>query len=195
MGDFLRVLKDDHARTTKMMPRFEEAVAELSGGSLVGAQALVNYVTEEVVERHFKLEEDVLFPAIERMLKNYLPKEEPIRMLKLEHMAIARTVDEMRDAMMRADLKTASEKGEYLLSLLRQHIFREENGPFAMAEKYLNDEEKAKIEASLKSAGPRPRPPSSARRTYTRRRLWREGPGSVERLRVVACCSVTGQRP
>ncbi len=158
MGDFLKVLKDDHAKTMQMMPRFEEAVAQLRSGNYVGAQALVNYVAEDVVGRHFKLEEEVLFPPLEQALKNYLPKEEPIRMLKLEHMAIARTVEEMRDAMMRADPKTASEKGEYLLSLLKQHIFREDNGPFAMAEKYISNEEKAKIEARLRSMGPRPRP-------------------------------------
>ncbi|MGC8601270.1 MAG: hemerythrin domain-containing protein [Thermoprotei archaeon] len=167
MGDFLKVLRDDHAKTMQKMPQFEAAVAGLSLGNFFGAQLLVNYVSNELVERHFKLEEEILFPLVEPVLKSYLPKEEPIRMLKLEHIAIARTADEVRAHMMRAEAKRASESGSLLLSLIKQHIFREENGLFGIAEKYLGEKEKAEIESklSIRSRELQLRPPSLSQRS------------------------------
>ncbi|MFP3220070.1 MAG: hemerythrin domain-containing protein [Candidatus Marsarchaeota archaeon] len=148
---FLDPLKRDHEETLRRMAEFEEALSALRRGNFLGAQRMVNYIAEEVVDKHFKAEEEGFFPVFEPVLKRYLPKEEPLRMLKLEHLAAAKAVEEMRSCMARADVEKAAESGEYLVDLLKQHIFREENGVFAMADKYMTDDEKRVVEEKLRS--------------------------------------------
>ncbi len=110
---------------------------------------MVNYLADEVVDKHFAAEERAFFPVFEPVLKRYLPNEEPIRMLKLEHMAISKAVEEVRTYASQADVQKVVSRGEYLISALKQHIFREENGVFPMAEKYMSDEEKECVQKKI----------------------------------------------
>ncbi|MGC8636320.1 MAG: hemerythrin domain-containing protein [Thermoprotei archaeon] len=146
---FLDALKRDHEETLNKIPQFEGALLAFQSGNFLGIQAMVNYLADEVVDKHFAAEERAFFPVFEPVLKRYLPNEEPIRMLKLEHMAISKAVEEVRTYASQADVQKVVSRGEYLISALKQHIFREENGVFPMAEKYMSDEEKECVQKKI----------------------------------------------
>jgi iron-sulfur cluster repair protein YtfE (RIC family) len=84
-----------------------------------------------LIDVHFKIEEEILFPTFTPILKQYLPNTEPIRLLLGDHRAIKHIIAYILD---KQNIEANSKE---LSMLLLNHIFREENGIFNLIDLYM----------------------------------------------------------
>jgi len=146
---FLDQLLAEHAELLARMEEFRRAAEGLATGNFLAGQRMLNYLADEIVGKHFVLEERGLFPVLEPVLVLHLPKGEPLRMLRLEHLAIERKEEEARELLARAEPQEASGAALQLMDMLQQHVFREENGVFPMAERLLDESQKAQVQKEI----------------------------------------------
>ena len=98
------------------------------------------HFTETFAEPHHQKEERVLFPALE---KKGIPNEGgPIGMMLLEHAAKRDYLAKMREALQKM-IKSNSKKNQAMISLLREHIYKEDNILYPCAQDALTEEELA----------------------------------------------------
>ena len=99
------------------------------------------HFTETFAEPHHQKEERVLFPALE---KKGIPNEGgPIGMMLLEHAAKRDYLAKMREALQKNDKIKLKEKTQAMISLLREHIYKEDNILYPCAQDALTEEELA----------------------------------------------------
>jgi len=87
-----------------------------------------------LIDVHFKIEEEILFPVFTPILKQYLPNIQPIRLLLGDHRAIKHIIAYVLD---KQDIEANSKE---LSMLLLNHIFREENGIFNLIDLYMPED-------------------------------------------------------
>ena len=97
--------------------------------------------TESFAEPHHHKEEEVLFPAME---EKGIPKEDgPIGVMLMEHELKREHVKELRKAVEGDEKDKIKEHALAIVSLLRDHINKENNILYPMAEQVLTQEELA----------------------------------------------------
>ena len=101
------------------------------------------HFTEVFAEPHHQKEEQVLFPALE---KKGIPNEGgPIGMMLLEHAAKREYLVKMREALRENNETKLKENTQSMISLLREHIYKENNILYPCAEDALTQEELASL--------------------------------------------------
>jgi hemerythrin-like domain-containing protein len=117
-------LRTEHIETVDIAERY--LAGKVSESEFI---AHVNFL----LMHHFKIEEDILYPAFKPYLEKYLPYMEPIKMVLAEHNGIRNL---LKKALANQDrdinLKNIAE-------LLLQHVYKEENGVFKQIDLYLPD--------------------------------------------------------
>ncbi|MEM0157586.1 MAG: hemerythrin domain-containing protein [Thermoplasmataceae archaeon] len=141
-----QMLRDQHKITVGISEGF--IANEVKVGDFVGH---VDYT----ISVHFRLEEDVLFPILSPLLRQYLEFEEPIRIIRGEHVSIKSLYNTLYRSISfeTEDSSTTSEeilnKSGLIAKTLLQHIFKEENGLFGMADLYIPEPQREKIQVDL----------------------------------------------
>lgn len=101
------------------------------------------YFTESFAEPHHQKEEQVLFPALE---KKGIPNEGgPIGMMLLEHATKRDYLAKMREALQENNETKLKENTQAMTSLLRDHIYKEDNILYPCAQDALTKEELASL--------------------------------------------------
>ena len=101
------------------------------------------HFTETFAEPHHQKEEQVLFPALE---KKGIPNEGgPIGMMLLEHAAKREYLAKIREALQKNDETKLKENTKAIISLLREHIYKEDNILYPCAEDAFTKEELANL--------------------------------------------------
>ncbi|MEK7664555.1 MAG: hemerythrin domain-containing protein [Patescibacteria group bacterium] len=101
------------------------------------------HFTETFAEPHHQKEEQVLFPALE---KKGMPNEGgPIGMMLLEHAAKRDYLAKMRESLQENNEIKLKENTQAMISLLREHIYKENNILYPCAEDALSKEELAEL--------------------------------------------------
>ena len=104
--------------------------------------------TEIFAEPHHQKEEQVLFPALE---KKGIPNEGgPIGMMLMEHTAKRDYLAKMREAIKENNENKLKENTQAMISLLRDHIYKEENILYPCAQDALTEEELANLALQCK---------------------------------------------
>ncbi|HLD37232.1 MAG TPA: hemerythrin domain-containing protein [Candidatus Nanoarchaeia archaeon] len=100
-------------------------------------------VLEKEFEKHsLNKEEKALFPEIER----FIPREGgPTEMMIMEHEDLVNSINNCKDALKEGDSVKLNENGSHIIELLRQHIDKEDNILFMMAEMHLDDRQKKAV--------------------------------------------------
>jgi len=137
----LEELKSDHQKILQELEQLETAIKQpaINHGQV---KAFLHF-TETFAEPHHQKEEQVLFPALE---KKGLPNEGgPIGMMLWEHTAKREYLAKMREAL--AGNKDDQLKSSTLAmaTLLRDHIYKEENILYPCAQEMLTAEELANL--------------------------------------------------
>src|SRR3989338_1757810 len=140
----LDVLREDHKVVLKKLDVMDDAIRNLEKpSSLPTLKDIIVFLTGEVVV-HFAKEEEAVFPEIEK----FIPREGgPTGMMLIEHEDLnnAKTnfikgVEELsRDANSTDAKKLITENGGHFVSLLRDHIYKEDNMLFMMAEMHMDE--------------------------------------------------------
>lgn len=112
-----------------------DAIEKADDGTYAGYGAALRTLAEglgEMVETHSRIEEDVLFPALEQ----HIGPAGPMTVMRAEHTEIDRVLARARSstesAVVVADLRE-------LLALLRAHFRKEEQVLFVLAARVLDD--------------------------------------------------------
>ena len=148
----LSALESEHRRIESMLDIFEGWSAGLRKGMSVDPDAVdegLDFIRTFADRWHHGREEDLLFPAIE--LAEPGTKDSVLRVMRHEHdegralIALAATANQgVRDGEEKAATKLAGALNGFAM-LLRQHIYKEDNVLFRMADQWLDDEEMSEL--------------------------------------------------
>lgn len=133
----LEELSADHK---KILEKLKDLERNIEGATVnkKGVQGFLDF-TENFTEPHHQKEEKVLFPALE---KKGIPREGgPIGMMLFEHETKRGYVKELEKAFKENKEDKMRENAKAGISLLREHINKEENVLYPCAKDVLTEEE------------------------------------------------------
>lgn len=126
-------MTSDHHRCDEL---FSQAEAAASGQdwAMIGAnlQAFL-----DSMRQHFKMEEEVLFPAFEQRTGMSMG---PTQVMRMEHVQMRELFDAMADAVKQQDRDEFLGQAETLLVMMQQHNMKEEQILYRMADQMLSAE-------------------------------------------------------
>jgi iron-sulfur cluster repair protein YtfE (RIC family) len=123
-------LEQDHERCDRL---FDQARGQAEVGGWGDAAASLA-AFRRALERHFAMEEAVLFAAIESARGGSIG---PTQQMRLEHLDMRDLAQQMAAAAARRDSQTFAGTGETLRIMLEQHNLKEERVLYPMAEQIL----------------------------------------------------------
>ena len=133
------ILRKEHEVVLKLLDRLEKCL-EKSDMKSSGKNIAV---LEKEFEKHsLNKEEKALFPEIEK----FMPREGgPTGMMCMEHEDLVNSIKNCKDAVKTGNIERLNENGSHIIELLRQHIGKENDILFMMAEMHLDDRQKKAI--------------------------------------------------
>ena len=130
MGAIADYFAAEHRSCDEVFATAEEAAQT---GDLAGCQARFQQF-HAAMERHFRQEEEELFPAFEAASGNAMG---PTRVMRLEHQQMRETLTEMNNVLAGGDLEEFLGQAETLLILMQQHNIKEEQILYPMCDRFL----------------------------------------------------------
>ncbi len=98
--------------------------------------------------RHFKKEEESLFPTFEEITGN---SEGPTRVMRFEHEQIRGLIGKMAEALSNQDKDAYLSLAESMMILLQQHNMKEEQMLYAMCDRMMPSETKEATLSTMKA--------------------------------------------
>jgi len=147
------LLKDEHKDIKLMLQVIDKICEMLEAGKNIPSEHLeqiVAFIQGFADKCHHAKEEDLLFPAMEEC--GFPRQAGPIGVMLLEHEEGRRFVRAMKEATEKykeGDRKAAAlfvENAQSYIALLRQHIDKEDNILYEMADRNLSGEQNKKLE-------------------------------------------------
>ena len=126
-------MTSDHHRCDEL---FAQAEAAASGQEWVTIAADFEVFLDSM-RQHFKMEEEVLFPAFEQRTGMSMG---PTQVMRMEHVQMRELFDAMADAVKQQDRDEFLGQAETLLVMMQQHNMKEEQILYRMADQALSDE-------------------------------------------------------
>lgn len=133
----LEELSAEHKKILKQLEELEAAVKKPK----IDKSKIKEFLdfTKNFAEPHHQKEEKVLFPALE---KKGIPKEGgPIGMMLLEHKTKRGYVKKLQKALVKDEEEEIKEYAQSIVSLLTDHIYKEENILYPCAKDVLTTNE------------------------------------------------------
>jgi hemerythrin-like domain-containing protein len=131
-------LTAEHRDCDALFVKAEEAVA--NGDWKEGERAFVEFANETL--KHFKKEEDELFPKFEAKTGS---SEGPTQVMRFEHEQVRGLIGKMAGAVEKEDKDAYLSMAESMMILLQQHNMKEEQMLYAMCDRVMSAEEKSQI--------------------------------------------------
>lgn len=142
-----QLLRDQHAITVEISEGFLENSRDIGD--------LLNHV-DYTIRVHFVLEDTILIPVFRPYLRQYMEFEEPIRIIKGEHVSVRTLYEGLREPITfegGENIPLSQEevigKGGQIAKILLQHVYKEENGLFGLIEQYLPQPRKDDVSREL----------------------------------------------
>jgi hemerythrin-like domain-containing protein len=133
------ILREEHEKVLRVLDKLEKDLEdkdiELSGEDLT--------TLEEEFDKHsLNKEEKALFPQIEK----FIPREDgPTGMMIIEHQDVVQSIKNCREAIKNGNFEKLNESGSHIVDLLRQHIDKENNILFMIADMHLDESQRRTI--------------------------------------------------
>lgn len=132
----------------------QEVLARLSAVEDAGSGASVltdfaNFLQREVMD-HFVLEEQALFPILERHIGR---THGPLAVMDMEHETFRELLEDLSGGLRSEDTAQSQRQAHAIIRLLRDHIAKEDEVLFPMAARVLSSEEDAEIDARAAAIG------------------------------------------
>ncbi len=132
MSNIKEYLSDDHARCDELFAAMEDAVANSIETSKEAYQTFA-----DSTERHFQMEERVMFPEFEQKTGMVAG---PTEMMRQEHMQMRNLLKEMGIAIDDKNKDKFFGNSETIMILMQQHNMKEEQMLYTMAQQHLGDQ-------------------------------------------------------
>ncbi len=153
------ILKDEHKDVLQKLGDLEEVINRLHERGAVAAQLkdMASFFDTDFWV-HFDKEEKALFPEFD----NFMPRGSgPLAVMMEEHEVLRKTNAVMQAAVTRylnhADdaetRRTITENGMHFIGFLREHIYKEDNILFIMADMHLNADQEERVLKLFESIG------------------------------------------
>jgi len=145
-------LVTEHDLIERGLAVLEKAVGRIESGGAPPSEFAAwapDFFAQFADHRHHAKEEDLFFPVLK---ERGIPEEGgPIGVMLHEHVLGRDCVQRMREAAAADSLDAASfaAAARQFIPLLRQHIFKENNVLFKMAEQVLTEEDDARLDAQF----------------------------------------------
>ena len=139
MPSLTQLLHQEHQECDSRNAIAEEA--SLSG-DLDNARDPVLIAVQENL-RHFRIEEELLFPAFEKATGM---TGGPTQVMRMEHQQMKGLLEDMRQALLLGNLSRIPKVCETLLFLMQQHNLKEENILYPMMDQHLGNQVETLIE-------------------------------------------------
>ena len=97
-----------------------------------GLESIKSFLNE--MERHFQMEETVLFPNFEEISGM---RQGPTQVMRMEHQQMRNVLARMSEAVSSGDREEILEVGKTMMILMQQHNVKEEGILYPMAEQHL----------------------------------------------------------
>ncbi len=133
MNTILDFLGSDHRACDDLFAAAEEAVASKNWN---GARSLFSQF-HQAMDRHFAMEEEVLFPAFEARTGNTMG---PTQVMRAEHEQMRALMHDMKTAVTAGNDVEYLGLSETLNMLMQQHNLKEENMLYPMSDRALAGE-------------------------------------------------------
>lgn len=130
MSAITETMSADHKRCDELFTVAEAAISESDW--VVGGQALSDFIGG--MNRHFKMEEEVMFPAFERATGMTMG---PTEVMRSEHEQMRELFADLQDAAAEQDADEVLGLFETLLMIMQQHNVKEEQMLYRMADEVL----------------------------------------------------------
>ncbi|MGC8610700.1 MAG: hemerythrin domain-containing protein [Thermoplasmata archaeon] len=135
-GSFVtQILRDQHKNTVELCEKFLD--------KKLNNEEFLKHI-EFLLNIHFKIEEDILYPAFLPILQKYLPYMEPFKMVIAEHRGVVNLLNKYNNF---------HEEHDYLsdiANLLLQHVYKEENGIFNQIDILMPEDIKIQVYDKIK---------------------------------------------
>jgi len=126
-------MTSDHHRCDELFSQAEAAASGQDWGKI----AADSQVFLDSMRQHFKMEEEVLFPAFEQRTGMSMG---PTQVMRMEHVQMRELFDAMADAVKQQDRDEFLGQAETLLVMMQQHNMKEEQILYRMADQMLSAE-------------------------------------------------------
>ncbi len=136
-------MKHEHRACDTLFAQAEEAMA--AGDWNLADERFLAFANETL--RHFKREEEILFPAFETQTGM---TQGPTQVMKYEHEQVRGLIGNMAKAIEKQDKDAALSLAESMMILLQQHNMKEEQMLYAMCDRQLPPELKEHTLESMK---------------------------------------------
>ena len=129
----LEILKKEHETVLKVLNNLE---TDLEARNISQAKKSIELLEKEFNRHSLNKEEKVLFPEIEK----FMPRENgPTGMMIIEHKDLTESIKKFKQI---NNSENLNETGSYIINLLREHIDKENNMLFMMADMHLDAKQK-----------------------------------------------------
>lgn len=130
------ILRKEHDTVLKILDKLENNL-EKRNVKLLGENMTI--LEKEFDLHSLKKEEKALFPEIEK----FIPREGgPTGMMIIEHKDLVESMKTFNITLKENNFEKLDDVGYHIISLLRQHIHKENNVLFMMADMHLDDKQK-----------------------------------------------------
>ncbi|MDD4930074.1 MAG: hemerythrin domain-containing protein [Gallionella sp.] len=129
MSTLADYMSTDHKSCDEAFALAEDAVY---AGDWVTAESAFNAFGKDMA-RHFRREEDVLFPAI----MNANGPQGPVQVMRMEHAQINELIEQMAASVVTRNAKSYGGLSETLLIVMQQHNLKEEQILYPIADRIL----------------------------------------------------------
>ena len=123
-------MKNEHRACDDIFVQAEEAVAQKNWDK--ANESFLEFANETL--RHFKKEEEELFPAFEKQTGM---REGPTQVMRYEHEQVRGLIGKMAEALEKEDRDAYLSLAESMMILLQQHNMKEEQMLYAMCDRTL----------------------------------------------------------
>jgi hemerythrin-like domain-containing protein len=140
------ILSADHKKVLENLKVMEQAIRDIKSPDIKKTLSDLKDFLKNEIEIHFRKEEEALFPEIEK----FIPREGgPVGVMLMEHEDLNRYKDGLikgidlflGDENSAEALSLIKENGTSYINLLREHIYKEDNMLFMMADMHLEDDQ------------------------------------------------------
>ncbi len=130
METIAHTLSHDHSRCDQLFAKAEESVAKNDW-----ERATTNFANfKAAMERHFTMEEEVLFPTVEKRIGQQIG---PTQVMRMEHQQMRQVFSDMEESLTQQDSDEYLGLSETLLMLMQQHNGKEEHMLYPLSDRVL----------------------------------------------------------
>lgn len=135
----LDILRKEHIKVLKTLDSLENALLE---NNLKQLESLIRSLEKDFNAHSLNKEEKFLFVEMEK----FMPREGgPTGMMVAEHRELVKLINNFQGTLKSQSLDKLQKIGGNITSILRQHIDKENNILFMMAEMHLDDKQKQSL--------------------------------------------------